>query len=130
VATRRPAEEAALDPWAEQMTINAKRELALAEADIRERETKADRRHELWVGVLTGLAVLTGLGIIVGGIVALAFHFDVDEDERVRLRIQEAEARAEGVAHCLQLEEPAERQLCVISLGLPDENNEDEEGDE
>lgn len=125
---RRPVEEAALDPWAEQMRINAQRELEVAQAEIEDKRIKATRRHDRWgiFGVWVGC--LTGLGIIVGGVYAIVTHFDVDEEERARLRIAEAEARAEGVRACLTLEEPAERQLCVISLGLPEQEPETEDG--
>lgn len=120
--SRRPVEEAALDPWAEQMLISARQAEMESKARIEAATAKADRRHELATGILAGLAVLTGIGIVVGGIVYLCILFNVDEAARDERQLELERARTEQVELCLGLEQPAERQLCIISLSLDIEN--------
>lgn len=123
----RPAEVAALDPWAEISVLDARRSTMEAEARIKAAEWAAERKHDRRVMVWKGLGyTLFGAGVcgVLGGIIYALWSED-HNDERHKLEIEQE--RTEQVAHCTSLNEPIERQYCLLSLNLEPSDNNDED---
>src|SRR5262245_10043427 len=118
----RPEEEAALDPWAELQRVEANRALELQRAQVEERRVRLNRRHDNWVAVGYGVTTLLVLAAIAGGIIGLLAlqNRHVERDHAIELRI--AEQKTAQVKVCVTLENVAERQLCIVNLGLPRES--------
>lgn len=108
----RPPEVAPLDPWAEQMVAQEKR---LAENDYREYILRRRRIGVVWtaVGCLGTAAVVAVLMHFISGIISRDRTADIEREHE----------RTEQVQACVTLDEPIERQFCLIQLG--DHNQEE-----
>lgn len=116
--TKRLPEEAALDPWAAQMLEVEKRATLEAQAKIRADEQSAAHRRKAWGYVGSSVLFLLVLGII-GTVITLAIQSTTRQHEREKENLVEIERQqTEQLNTCTALPEPAERQLCIINMGL------------
>lgn len=115
---KRPAEMATLDPWAEQMLLQERRMTLETEARIEADSVAAERRHD------RRTQVLNGVGYSFGGILALALVLGIvyaiwsAADRGRQNDLHKTEERTLQVRYCTELEEPLERQFCLMALGL------------
>jgi hypothetical protein len=122
---RRPAEEAALDPWVEVTAQQERQKTLRLEADIAneqrddERRSYADRhRHDRRMQRIkyygyAGIAFGVSAGIV-GFVLALTNHLGNSDELRNEREVE----RTEQVEACVSLDEPIERQFCLVTLGI------------
>lgn len=126
-APRRPAELAPLDPWAEISLIQEKQNLIRLEADIEQEKrddameaaAKADA-HSRALSRHTQYGYVGITLVIVAAILGVIFLIHMKMDNGAEQRLRSESLRTEQVQACTTLDEPIERQYCLLTLNVPE----------
>jgi hypothetical protein len=115
---KRLAEEASLDPWADIAAHETKMSVMQMEAKIerekRESERKADRREMFW----RGLGWVSGTAVVLAAACFLIMLWMNAAKQHGIDSIAVEKERTAQVEACTSLEEPIERQFCLIALNM------------
>jgi hypothetical protein len=108
-------------PWSEAWTEKERAELASRERTAQHAETlRSQRLAATWEGIgwLVG-----GLAVLAAGVFGFARLVDAAE-QHGRDSIQIERAETERVRACVELNEPLERQYCLLAVQGPTEDGE------
>jgi cytoskeletal protein RodZ len=125
-------EAAREDPWAAEKALAEQhaRDLAIERERTKQIEIqdRKDRRESRWEAlgvfaiVVVALFVIGGVGLLIWDTQKGNREKEVlkerEQTEQVRLTTESADTRLAQVEACIDLPEIAERQLCIVNLGL------------
>lgn len=107
------------DEWAaiQAATIVRDREQQSLDAQVRFREIEARDARRRWVW--EGVAIFSGIALVAALIFGLVFLWYKTDQRNDNKTVTIERERTKQVEACTTLQEPIERQLCVMSLNLP-----------
>lgn len=115
------------DPWAAAQMEQERRLTREMELKAEDERQRRQLRHDTFGKVLYGLGiggiVLTIAGVVLGLLFMVYSGSRANTEKAVRLQ----EERTEQVQTCVRLENPLERQHCLLTINTPDYQPQQEE---